>query len=632
MTELFLSVFNRGIEAGCLICAVICARFLMKKTPKKIICILWLAVGVRLLCPFHLESEFSLLPKGQIGIQNTKDVLTGGKTLADAADSDTGHGELSENLTNEKGFHHELNNKESAGSKTSAAFLAGAWPRVINAAAYIWLAGIICFSAYMASSWHFMKRRTAQAVPAEFEGTVFYQCGGIQTPFLFGMLSPKIYVPFSVSGQELFYVLKHETAHKSRRDNWTKPAGYLLAVCYWFHPLVWAAYILFCRDLEMACDEKVISELGSGCKKEYSRALLACSVKKNQVIAACPVAFGEIGVKKRVKNILKFKKASFGTLFAASVISLLIIVCFATRPGSGAVQNAEPGAENSEARTGSRTSSEAYTGGEAPAGSAASSKTHAQNSKNHTGNGNARTADRTTTKTQTDSHTMADREELSDIMKNVLKWAEVFCSRDGTEAEKMLTEEMRVKLMDGRSFGWSSPWPWESGVMGEEPNYRIVSADSRTAVILYYAWTSDPHVTVWQQTITYSGRTDGFLIDGMSMEYFDEIATAEEFYKAYPDGVIKNTRMDYISNGTYEALNQNALLSSTDIYRTLSKPDTAAVYLLNLASQADTDCTERGGHMIVTVTFEKDHSLAEVEMVQPDGENGIWIPRTDAKR
>lgn len=168
--------------------------------------------------------------------------------------------------------------------------------------------------------------------------------------------------------------------------------------------------------------------------------------------------------------------------------------------------------------------------------------------------------------------------------------------------------------------------------MGDEPNYRILSADDSTASILYYAWTSDPHVTVWHQVITYkyAGGEDEFLIDSIDLAYLDEISSADEFYLAYPGGIIKGTRMDYRSNGAYESLEHNALLSSTNIYKTMSKPDTAAAWLLNLSKEVNMDIiSEQDGEAIVKVTFLKDRSTVNVKMVQPAGENGIWIPQTE---
>ena len=626
MTELFLSVFARSMEAGCLICAVIFARFLLKKAPKNIICILWLFVGVRLFCPVTIESDFSLLPREQIRIQNANtDTSADAKSIAAAGDLDvSADAAVLSGNKNIQSTHKSLERRGALSSFTSAAFLAGNWPKIINAAAYIWLAGIMCLAVYIIYSWCRMKIRVSTAVPAEFEGTTFYQCDSISSPFLFGIVSPKIYVPFSICGQELSYVLKHEAAHRSRRDHWTKPIGYLLLVCYWFHPLVWAAYILFCRDIELACDEKVIREAGSSCKKEYSKALLACSIEQNhKSIAAYPVAFGEIGVKNRVKNILRYKKASIHTVLAAAVVCVVIIACFATKPKNAITQNIEPAGSQMEGLTGNKAEPEGQTGNkaepESQSGKHTVSESQSEKREGQSGNG-----------TGAQNETMAEEESL-ELMQSVSKWAEIYCSRDGEEAAELLTDELRENFMDGQSFGWSSPWPWGSGTIGgEQPNYRVVSVDSSMAVILYYAWTSDPHVTVWRQIITYSGKKDDFQIDSMDTAYFDEISSADEFYMAYPDGVIKDTRMDYISSQAYEALSQNVLLSSTNIYKTLSEPGTAAVYLLNLSPQASTETEETDGHMIVTITFEKDQSTAEVEMVQPGGENGIWIPQTDA--
>lgn len=618
---LFLSVVSRGVEAAYLICAVILVRILLKRVPKRILCILWIVVGLRLICPFDLESTFSLLPKEQpvFWTQEADDFT---QAAADDGNKSNAY------LENKNSMKNTVNIKKTKDDLISGEYVGnvkGTMDKVINVMTGIWIAGVIGMSAYFILCWYRVKKRVSTAIPAEFEEIAFYRCDCISSPFLFGIVSPKIYVPFSVTDQELSYVLRHEEAHKAWGDHWIKPVWYMLFACYWFHPLVWASYILFCRDMELACDEKVVKDLGIGCKKAYSQSLLACAAeKKNENIAAYPVAFGEIGVKNRVKNILNYKKPAVFTILAAAAVCVIVTVCFATKPKDMSAQEMEPPDQNTTKNTISQVSSQNDTDANpSKAGSEEQTVSKAESgeeagSKEQTGSEQDRLSD--------------DDKEYADIVQHAAAWAEAFCSRDAEKAGSMLSAACRKEFLDGPSFGWSSPWPWESGIMGDEPNYRILSADDSTASILYYAWTSDPHVTVWHQVITYeyAGGEDEFLIDSIDLAYLDEISSADEFYLAYPGGIIKGTRMDYRSNGAYESLEHNALLSSTNIYKTMSKPDTAAAWLLNLSKEVNMDIiSEQDGEAIVKVTFLKDRSTVNVKMVQPAGENGIWIPQTE---
>lgn len=662
---LFLSVVSRGVEAAYLICAVILVRILLKRVPKRILCILWMVVGLRLICPFDLESTFSLLPKEQ-SVFWTQEADDFTQAAADDRNKSNAY------LENKNSMKNTVNIKKTKDDLISGEYVGnvkGTLDKVINVMTGIWIVGVIGMSAYFILCWYRVKKRVSTAIPAEFEEIAFYRCDCISSPFLFGIVSPKIYVPFSVTEQELSYVLRHEEAHKAWGDHWIKPVWYMLFACYWFHPLVWASYILFCRDMELACDEKVVKDLGIGCKKAYSQSLLACAAeKKNENIAAYPVAFGEIGVKNRVKNILNYKKPAVFTILAAAAICVIVTVCFATKPKDMSAQEMEPPDQNTIKNTISQMSSqndtdanpskagsEEQAGSEENAGLKAESKTESKTESGGKKESRAGSEKQTGSKAGPEEHTESkaeseeeagskeqtgseqnrlpyDDKEYADIVQHVAAWAEAFCSRDAEKAGSMLSAACRKEFLDGPSFGWSSPWPWESGIMGDEPNYRILSADDSTASILYYAWTSDPHVTVWHQVITYeyAGGEDECLIDSIDLAYLDEISSADEFYLAYPGGMIKGTRMDYRSNGAYEALEHNALLSSTNIYKTMSKPDTAAAWLLNLSKEVNMDIiSEQDGEAIVKVTFLKDRSTVNVKMVQPAGENGIWIPQTE---
>ena len=585
MERLFLSILHMGMTAGYLILAVIIARFLLKKAPKSMICMLWMVVGLRLLCPFQIETVFSLVPKQTDSFASQ--ILASqmyGKTSI-----------VPESTTPEVSPMPKTAGIMQEGIVKSAAVNTDLISKVITAAAWIWMTGTILMIIYLIFSCYRVSKYVAAAVPADADGIRFYQCDRILAPFLFGLVVPKIYVPFSVSGQELSYVLKHEQAHKSRYDHLTKTIGYLLLAVYWFQPLVWAAYLLLCRDIELACDERVVKEIGEDCKKAYSQALLSCS-SDHRAAAVCPVAFGEIGVKKRVKNILDYKKPGRRAVLAAAAVCMIVTVCFATEAKSRSILQTEP-----------------TTGTEAAQAVPAAA--------------------------ESENMPVSSQKDLTAVTKCVAKWAEAFCGRDAQTIYGMLDDAGRKQLSDAdmldgeHSFGWSSPWPWGTEVIDGQKNYRILSVDEDSARILYYAWTSDPHVTVWNQVITYqyTEEKDELVIHDEALEILDSIHSAEQFFTAYPNGVIDGTRMDYYrGNGAGEALNQNALLS--DNARILFEPDTAAVFLLNIQddpSVVKTDVTDQNGETIVTFTFLEDGSTASVKMIQPLGEYDIWVPQTD---
>jgi len=601
MERLFLTVLHRGMAASYFILAVIFARFLLKKAPKSMICMLWAVAGLRLICPFPIETAFSLVPEQTnpfaSRIYEKEPLMQEGRTPLRSSEPQTG-----------------IRPEESGKAAEENAELAS---RVITAAAWVWMAGIALMAIYLAFSWYRVSRYVAAAIPAEADGIRFYQCDRISSPFLFGLAAPKIYVPFSVSGQELSYVLKHEQAHKRRCDHLSKIAGYLFLTVYWFQPLVWAAYLLLCRDIELACDERVVTEIGEDEKKAYSQALLSCS-SAHRSAAVCPVAFGGIGVKKRVKNILNYKKPGRLAVLAAAAVCLAVTVCFATEAKSRGIPQTEP-ETGAKPETGiePETRTEQETGTEPETGAEGTQAVH---------------------EAETETMLVSGRKNLAAVEKCVVKWAEAFCGRDAKTIYAMLDDTGRKQLSDAdmldgeHSFGWSSPWPWDAGVIDDQPNYRILSVDDCSARILYYAWTSDPHVTVWYQAITYqyTAKKEGLVIHDTAFEVMDSIHSAEQFFIAYPNGEIDGTRMDYYrGNGAGEALNRYALLS--DNARLLRQPDTAAVFLLNIQddpSVVKTDVTEQGGETVVTFTFLEDGSTASVKMIQMLGEYDIWVPQS----
>lgn len=312
MSAVFLKVLNMSITASWLILAVVLTRLILKKAPKWIPCLLWGLVAIRLICPFSFESVLSLIPSSETIPANIAEqhepAITTGITIV-----------------------NEVVNPVVAESFTPAPTdSANPLQIVIPVAAIIWIAGIVIMLAYALFSYLKLKKTVSVCVPA---GERILACDEVKAPFILGVFRPVIYVPSSMSGKTLEHVIRHEKAHLQRHDHWWKPLGFLLLSVYWFNPLCWIAYILLCRDIEMACDEKVIRDMDKDDMAAYSQALLDCSFPRKR-IAACPLAFGEVGVKERVKGVLNYKKPAFWIILIAIITCIVLAVCLMTDPFS----------------------------------------------------------------------------------------------------------------------------------------------------------------------------------------------------------------------------------------------------------------------------------------------------------
>ena len=310
MAEGFLTLVNRGLSAGWLVLAVIVARFLLKKAPRWAVCALWGLVALRLLCPFSPESPLSLIPDAQPvspeAVWNTVPAVEMTPDATEAPVSPVLEAVLPDGLPV---------------SPTPA-------QEIVAAASILWCAGLAGMALYTLVSYRRLSRRVKGAV--RIDGNL-YQGAAIPTPFVLGVLRPRIYLPNTLSREDMPYVIAHERAHIRRRDPLWKALGFGLLCIYWFQPLLWLGYALFCRDMELACDEKVASALSPSHRANYSQALLNCSAGR-RFLAACPVAFGEVGVKERVKRVLSFRRPTLRAVLAAVLICAVIAVCFLTNP------------------------------------------------------------------------------------------------------------------------------------------------------------------------------------------------------------------------------------------------------------------------------------------------------------
>ena len=311
MNELFLKIINMSISASWLILAVLILRLVLKKAPKWVNVLLWGIVAVRLICPLSFESALSLIPSSET---IPLDIEMAAKPTIDSGVPAI-NSVVNPVLSSFAPPQHVL---------TSANPLQ-IWIPILN---IIWLIGVGALLLYTAVSYWRLCRKVDTAV--RYKGNIF-QSENVSSPFVLGIIKPRIYLPFNMNGQDLEHVVAHEQAHIRRKDHWWKPLGFLLLTIHWFNPLMWLAYVLLCRDIELACDEKVIKELGNEQRADYMQALVACSVNR-RMIAACPLAFGEVGVKERVKSVMNYKKPAFWVIIIAVIICVGVAACFLTNP------------------------------------------------------------------------------------------------------------------------------------------------------------------------------------------------------------------------------------------------------------------------------------------------------------
>ena len=312
MDDVFLKLVNLSISASWLILAVLVLRVVLKKAPKWVMPLLWGVVALRLVCLFSIESALSLIPSAEtipseivtetrepvLYEQATLDIVTN-PTLPSAAEVPVGVSRQQAQVD-------------------------------FNIYSVLWLAGMAALLVHALVSAGKLKRKLATAILLRDN---IYESEFVDSPFVFGVVQPNIYLPMHMDEGTAAYVIAHERAHLARRDHWWKVLGYLVLALHWFNPLVWVAYILFCRDIELACDEKVVKGLDGAARADYSQALLSCAAPK-RAVAACPLAFGEGNIKTRVKSALHYKKPAFWVAAAAVLAVVIVAVCFLTNPRS----------------------------------------------------------------------------------------------------------------------------------------------------------------------------------------------------------------------------------------------------------------------------------------------------------
>lgn len=564
MNRIFLEILNHAMISSLLIIAVLIVRICIKKAPKWMTCVLWAMVAVKLVLPFPIESVFSLAPSAK-PIPVEQEYLPAPQTEPEVTVAD-------------KAVKPAFESEFPTGGTASA----NPMKTVVSSAAIVWIAGMAVLCFYSLGSYWLLKRRVA--VSRKLYDNV-YLCDLIDSPFILGILRPGIYFPSGMEQETIECVLEHEKAHLKRYDHIWKPLGFFLLILYWFHPLCWLSYHLFCRDIEFACDEKVTKDKDKEWTANYCQALLDCNVRRRS-IAACPVAFGEVGVKDRIKSVLNYRKPAFWIVAAAVILSVVVAVCFMTSPKTDE-EIAEP-----------------------ETGAAADELQESGNDQKEPEEAVALTAE---------------------------KWAQAFCSGDGETILSMAGQEVieQFEAMEvlGRhgdevyfSFGSSPMLEWPDGIVP----YTIVAQDdtNHTADIIYYAWTSDPHVVVWREQITLTPDSGQYVVSKETLTYCDQIATAEEFLFAYPSG-IRDALINYVEvNSLGEDLNNNALLSGGNQYKGLFDPATAVYDLLNIGNKGNmrTEVETSGDVDARSVKIHFPDGIIEIDVCRPYGADGIWLP------
>ena len=596
LSQIFLTFLYKNMTVSVVIIAVLLARFLLRKMPKKYSYILWSIVGIRMIfdLPFATNISVFNLFRGFAKHTSTVETMLAGS-----------------HRTNLQGSTDLLNKTDTTGAAAAHASRSTVVEAmthtlttsqmVLGILGLLWLIVVALFVTYGIYSYVKCRLLVRTAVIArditpdshkKKNNVSVWECDRIPSPFVLGIIRSRIYIPFRMPKQEQAYILAHEECHIRRLDPLWKLIAFLLLAVYWWNPLVWIAFFYMVRDMEMSCDEAVIEQFGNEIKQGYSNSLLSFAMERHPYSFA-PVAFGEGDAGRRIKNVLNFKKPH--TWVAILVFVLLVVV------GVSCLTN---GKDKISSETVSDT----------------------ENSQMQ------QTAVETTEAPMSSDNNSTVQESL----QSVDKWAQAYAARDVRTIQDMATDDAKNELKeenlldDNGNFGWSSPWPWfdeESGM----PAYQITQSDDTSATILYYAQVSDPHVTVWKETLQYTRKDDKIEIAHEELQMLNFIASGSEFENAYPKG-IQNTPMDYQANGLGETLNEHAISAngmSPDGEYNLTDPMEATQYLLNLLRNDDkveiTADKKDKTQVELKVHFTEDDIIHHITMIRPWGEDGIWV-------
>lgn len=326
MQGLFLKLLELSLTGSLFALAVMLVRLVFRKAPRWIFCVLWGVVALRLILPVSIESNFSIVPEP----------IANGQLIANVGERYVGN--IDVHYESNAGFHNAVEAGRQPIYSNDGYYVvteqgtldapATIGNTVFPVLSWIWVAGMAVMLAYLVISYLVLRRKMAEATLLRDN---IWQSEQVDSPFVLGIIKPRIYLPYTIAGSDMANVIAHEQAHIRRKDHWWKPIGFLLLAVYWFNPVMWVAYVLLCRDIEAACDEKVIKHMEKDEMRAYSAALLHCSVHRHR-IAACPLAFGEVSVKERIKRVMNYKRPAFWIVIIALICAVLTAVCFLTDP------------------------------------------------------------------------------------------------------------------------------------------------------------------------------------------------------------------------------------------------------------------------------------------------------------
>ncbi|MBR4781186.1 MAG: hypothetical protein IK014_07505 [Lachnospiraceae bacterium] len=387
MTSIFIKLLNLSISAGMLVLLVFAFRLFLKRYSRRAVCLLWIVVALRLIIPFSFESRFSIMPSGDFVSTVISDEESRNGTTTNTVKTSDNVGASDINKTdNNTLLAQTVSENETRNSNPDNSTMINMYPSennsdmdtlIINGffnterfwkmLSVVWLFGVTAILLYIIIGYVRIRKLTSESVLYNELGidNVFI-CNRIDTAFIFGIINPRIYLPERLDRTQSENIVAHELMHIKRRDYVWKLIGFILLMVYWFNPVMWLAYVLFCRDIEFACDEQVISKMNISQIKDYSDTLLLCSTDRS-VSYGCPLAFGEVAVKDRIKAALSYKKPLLWVIIVAFVLVLGVCIFFFTKPSGeegkdvDQVDNTESGSERLDIIRNKELVSEGYT-------------------------------------------------------------------------------------------------------------------------------------------------------------------------------------------------------------------------------------------------------------------------------
>lgn len=604
---IFHKVLEMSFLSSIVIVAVLLVRLAFKRLPKIFSYMLWGIVLFRLLCPVSINSAFSAFQFLKLPVQEAQTEHLNGQALT-TQEVGNEFGEANIATTEQMA---EIDKKfdtipMSEKSRKSLVQLENTF------ALTLWLVGVAFMTGYGVISMLQLRKKLVGAIRQKEN---IFQSDYITVPFVMGIFKPSIYLPSALQQEEKEYIILHEQIHIKRGDHIWRLFAFGALVLHWFNPLVWAAFFLSGRDMEMSCDESVMKKSKADVRENYSTSLLNMASGKR--LGDVWTSFEGGNVKNRIQNIFAYKKP------AKSMVLVAVLVIFALFFTMGC--NSEDSIETENTVTVTERTDAEEPSAEQDISNELSKKAAEELPQEEAGEQDTFTAE------EYDSQ----RENI-DMEHWAETWAIAFCGRDGWTIGAMSTPKLREQLAEElllwrRSFGWSSPWPWPWA--DRTDYYTVVEQTDTEAVILYYAWVSDPHVTVWRETLKVAKTTAGGLRVGEEqLTYLEDIDTYEKYMQAYPNG-IAGTPMDYVTNGAGEVIHQQATDAENEyayVYTCWLSPETAVVAQLNLLDDSAIVKVNAGkqkadGSVPVTITFVESGDEVSLTMIQPYGKDSIWV-------